>query len=384
MVKNLLFITGTRADFGKIKSLLHSLDTTKGFEYSLFVTGMHTLSRYGYTVDEVYKSIGEHRLLNGFRSVYTFMNQMHGDSMEQILSNTISGLSKYVNEFKPDMIVVHGDRVEALAGAIVGALRNILVAHIEGGELSGTIDEVIRHAITKFAHLHFVSNEEAANRLIQLGEQKNSIYVIGSPDIDLMLSTELPTISEVRNYYDLHFDEYGILLFHPITTDLEATQKCISEIVNALLDTNLNVVIIYPNNDEGCDIIFDEYERFKGIEQFKLYPSLRIEYFLTLLKEAKFIIGNSSAAIREAPVYGTYSINISTRQNNRYHYESIIDCPADKKAILEIINSIGDRKKVNPSFHFGDGKSAEHFINTLKMTEFWNISKQKEFVDIQH
>ena len=382
MTKNILFITSTRADFGKLKPLIRMVDDSPLFECSLFVTGMHTLSRYGYTVDEVYKSLGEHRLAMGFRSVYTFMNQIHGDSMERILANTINGLSRYVQEFRPDMIVVHGDRVEALAGAIVGALRNILVAHIEGGEISGTIDEVIRHAVTKMAHIHFVSNTESADRLKQLGEHPESIFVIGSPDIDLMLSPGLPAIQEVNNYYGIPFKQYGIVLFHPVTTDLEGTAFAAGALVSALLSSTYDYVVPSPNNDEGCELIFSAYEQLKGNPRFMPFTSMRMEYFLTLLTNAIFIIGNSSAGVRESPVYGVYSINIEGRQRNRFNYKSIIDVDGIEKSIKKAIDSIKDLPPCEPSYHFGKGDSASLFMNALENQELWSIQKQKQFIDI--
>jgi UDP-N-acetylglucosamine 2-epimerase (hydrolysing) len=282
MVKKILFLTGTRADFGKLKALLSIIDTSSQFESAVFITGMHTLKRYGYTVDEVYRSLSEHRLREGTRSVYVFHNQVQGEPMERVLANTIDGLSRYVTEFRPDLIVVHGDRVEALAGAIVGSLRNILVAHVEGGEVSGTIDELIRHSVSKLSHIHFVANKEARKRLLQLGEDTENIHVIGSPDIDLMMSRDLPALLEVKKYYEIKFDDYAILMFHPVTTDLEDTQKSVHSIVNAICESNRNYVVIYPNNDEGCEYIFSEYKRLEGNKKIKLIPSMRVEYFLVL------------------------------------------------------------------------------------------------------
>jgi len=382
VTKNILFLTGTRADFGKLKPLIQKVDDSPLFECSLFVTGMHTLSRYGYTVDEVYKSLGEHRLAQGFRNVYTFMNQIHGDSMERILANTINGLSRYVQEFRPDMIVVHGDRVEALAGAIVGALRNILVAHIEGGEISGTIDEVIRHAVTKMAHIHFVSNNESAARLKQLGEHPASIFVIGSPEVDLMLSPSLPSFEEAKDYYGIPFEKYGMVIFHPVTTDPEGTANAAEALVSTLLLSPYNYVVIFPNNDEGCELIFSAYERLKGNQRFMTFPSMRMEYYLTLLKNALFIIGNSSVGVRESPVYGIYSINIEGRQRNRFNYKSIIDVDGLEETIKKAIDSIKDLPPCEPSYHFGKGDSANLFMAALEKQGLWSIPKQKQFIDI--
>src|SRR6478609_6671196 len=162
MRKKILFLTGTRADFGKIKSLISILENHSTFEVFVFVTGMHLQETYGYTLIEIERC--------GFGNIYTFENHTHETTMDLTLAKTIEGLSAYVKSCNPDMIVIHGDRVEALAGAIVGSLNNILVAHIEGGEVSGTIDELIRHAISKLSHVHFVANDAAKNRLIQMGE----------------------------------------------------------------------------------------------------------------------------------------------------------------------------------------------------------------------
>lgn len=383
MSYKVLFLTGTRADFGKLKALIQAVEDHPDFEAAVFITGMHTLSRYGYTVDEVYKSLSEHRLRDGTRSVYVFHNQVQGEPMERVLSNTIDGLSRYVTEFRPDLIVVHGDRVEALAGAIVGALRNILVAHVEGGEVSGTVDELIRHAVTKMSHLHFVANESASKRLRQLGERPDAIHIIGSPDIDLMLSDNLPSLSEVRRYYDISADDFGIVIFHPVTTDLADTKASVRALVDALIDSNRAFVVIYPNNDEGCELIFDEYRRLEGNPRFKLIPSMRVEYFLALLKNARFLLGNSSAGVRECPVFGVPAINVSSRQAGRAASSCIFNVPGVRSEILKEIESNWTKdREPSPDMHFGVGNSAKLFIEALSRESIWNTSTQKYFNDI--
>lgn len=382
-MRKILFITGTRADFGKLKSLILSLDQSKNYDVGIFITGMHTLSRYGYTVDEVFRSIPEHRLLDGTRNVYVFHNQVIGEAMERVLASTIEGLSRYVTEFRPDLIVVHGDRVEALAGAIVGALRNILVAHIEGGEVSGTVDELIRHAVTKMSHIHFGANNQALRRLLQLGECRESIHIIGSPDVDLIFSSSLPSLAEVKSYYDIRFDDYGVIIFHPITTDIDDTESSANAIVKAVLNSGHNYVVIYPNNDEGCEIIFNAWKQFQGNSKIKLIPSMRIEYFLVLLRSARFLLGNSSAGIRECPVFGVPAINISKRQTGRANLECIINVEGDAGQILSAINEcMRSLIRYKPDLTFGHGNSAQLFIETLNKDSFWQTSTQKLFKDI--
>lgn len=370
MKKRILFLTGTRADFGKLKSLIVAVQQVEDFETQVFVTGMHLSRKYGKTIDEVYKS--------GIVNVFPFVNHDRIDCMDRTLAKTIDGLSHFIAESPPNLIVVHGDRVEALAGAIVGSLNNILVAHVEGGELSGTIDELIRHSISKMSHIHLVSNESAAKRLMQMGEVEKSIYVIGSPDLDIMLSKDLKPIEYVKDYYGIDFSNYGLLLFHPVTTEQEYWKQHTNEVVNAVIDSGKNFIVVYPNNDLGSDIILNEYERLSDRTRFKVFPSIRFEYFVVLLKNADFILGNSSAGIREAPYYGVPTIDIGTRQKNRAHFKTIKNCTYAKTEIIKAINAV-QRGAVADGCYFGDGKSDARFLQILKSEEFWSICPQKQF-----
>lgn len=368
----IVFLTGTRADFGKLKSLMLRIQKDPEFDVQIFVTGMHNLQKYGETHREIDKA--------GLKNVHKFINQGYLDRMDTVLSKTISGFSDYVRENSPDMIVVHGDRVEALAAATVGALNNIIVTHIEGGEVSGTVDELIRHAITKMANLHFVSNNDAYRRLIQLGENKKTIYNIGSPDIDIMDSNLLPKFSEVCRRYKIAFKKYGILLFHPVTSEIRDLSKQINLIINSLLESKKNYIVIYPNNDHGADKIFHEYERlFKNI-RFRLIPSMRFEYFLSALKKAEFIIGNSSAGVREAPHFGVPTINIGSRQHNRVKCHLIINSDYNYDKILSAINLVNNIKR-KPVKMFGSGDSAIKFHKILKNKDIWKVGTQKYFKD---
>jgi UDP-N-acetylglucosamine 2-epimerase (hydrolysing) len=383
MTRKILFLTGTRADFGKLKSLIQSVEGAKDFEVAIFITGMHTLSRYGYTLDEVYRVLPEHRLRDGTRSVYVYHNQVVGEPMERVLASTIEGLSRYLSEFTPDLIVVHGDRVEALAGAIVGALRNIRVAHVEGGEVSGTVDELIRHAVTKMSHIHFVANEKASRRLLQLGERPETIHIIGSPDIDLMMSSSLPDLAEVQRYYDIPFGDYGVIIFHPVTTDLADTERSAQVIADAVLESDREHVVIFPNNDEGCELIFNAWKRLEGNKRIKLLPSMRVEYFLVMLLNARYLLGNSSAGIRECPVFGVPAINVSTRQTGRANSPCIVNVDGDHAQIQAAMNSCWDNQERHaPDLAFGAGNSAQLFLEVMANESFWQVSTQKLFNDI--
>lgn len=372
--RGILFVTGTRADFGKMKPLIKEVDRSNEFEAYIFATGMHTIARYGSTINEIKKV--------GFKNIFSYINQdgTVNSQMDIVLANTIQGLGHYIREFRPDLIIVHGDRIEALAGAISGALNNILVAHVEGGELSGTVDELIRHSVTKLSHLHFVANDEARKRLIQMGENPETIFVIGSPDIDVMLSDKLPSLLEVKSKYEINYSEYAIFIYHPVTTELNLLRHRIETTVDALIASRMNFVVIYPNNDTGSEIIMESFERFNNNPHFRAIPSMRFERFLTLMKNAIAIVGNSSAGIREAPVYGVPTINIGNRQMNRYDYHSILNVPENQELILDAFSKLPE--SVIPSLHFGSGGSTKLFMKQLHNPKLWNTTLQKQFNEL--
>jgi UDP-N-acetylglucosamine 2-epimerase (hydrolysing) len=373
--KKIVFLTGTRADYGKLKSLINITQSTSGFHVHLFVTGMHMQAQYGKTINEIIKS--------GHKNIESFNNV--SSSMDISLSKTISGFSKYIKKIQPDLVVVHGDRLEALAGAIVCATNNVLVAHIEGGEVSGTIDESIRHAVSKFSHIHFTTDNNSKKRLIQLGEHKKNIFVIGSPDFDLMKSKNMINIQKVKEYYGIPFKDYGIVLFHPVTTEVDKIDEHTEELCKALIKYNHNYVVIFPNNDLGSEKIIKIYKNKLKKNTIKIFPSLRFEYFLSLLKHASFIIGNSSCGLREAPFFKVPTINIGTRQKNRSNLSSIINIDPKESEILNALKQTTLKqstrnKGISKITHVSD--SDKRFIKTLKQRRIWNISKQKFFNDL--
>lgn len=373
-MKKIVFLTGTRADFGKLKSLIQAVHQSADFEYHIFATGMHLQEKYGLTVIEIEKA--------GFKNIHQFKNHTAETSMELTLAKTIEGFSAFIKEIAPDLIIVHGDRVESLAGAITGSLNNILVGHVEGGEISGTVDELIRHSVSKLSHIHFVSNQLAARRLIQMGEMEASIFVVGSPDLDILFSHNLPTLKEVKTYYEIPFETYAILLFHPITTAVIQLKDQALNLTQALLEDTTNYVVIYPNNDLGSSYIFEAYESLKTNARFRMFPSIRFEYFITLLNNAEFLLGNSSAGIHEAPYLGIPTVNVGQRQENRdLKNIEIVHTSNEKEAILE---GIEKAKMLTISVRKPEIKTAaaEQFIQALHSHELWEINHQKQFKDI--
>ena len=374
MNKKIIFVTGTRADFGKLKSLINICTQNDNFDVHVFITGMHNDPKFGSTYLEVQK------LKN--TTFHRFINFTNESSMDLTLAKTINGFSDVVSTINPDLIIVHGDRLEPLAAAIVGSFRNILVSHIEGGELSGTIDELIRHSISKLAQIHFVSNKKAKKRLIQMGEYPESIHVIGSPDIDLMFSDSLPSLKKAKVKYDIQYENYSICLFHPVTSEIKLIKAQVEILKESLLRSNKNYIVIYPNNDFGSETIINCYKKIKS-SKIKIIPSLRFEYFLTLLKNSDFIIGNSSAGIREAPYYSLPSINLGTRQLNRDFNNSIYNLNFDLEEIISTIKRLNIEKVLKPNLNYGKGDSNIKFLEILNKKSTWKINTQKQFKELK-
>jgi UDP-N-acetylglucosamine 2-epimerase (hydrolysing) len=369
--KKIIFVTATRADFGKLKSLIKVSKSQSKFEVFIVVTGMHIIKNFGNTHLEINKF---------FKSnIYKFENQTLGDRLEIILTKTTEKFSQIVKEIQPDLIVLHGDRVETLACALVGSLNHILTAHVEGGELSGTIDDTIRHAVTKLSHIHFVGSTDAKKRVKKMGEIKNHIHNIGSPDIDVILNDKLPSFDQVKKRYSIKFDEYAILAWHPVTSKVRYLKNETTKLLKFLQKIKRKIIIIYPNNDPGNKLILDCYRKLKN-NKFKIVKSLRFEYFLTLLKNSQFIIGNSSSAIYEAPILKVPAINIGDRQHKRIKSNVIknfeIHDLSEKK-----LNSFLKSYKATKKVYFGYGNSDKKFLKIISKKSFWNTPTQKFFSD---
>lgn len=373
MKKRILFVTSTRADYGKLKSIILKIQDDKKFVSKVFVTGMHNIKLYGSTVGEL--------IYDKIKGIYFHKNQNKFSKMDEILINTIRGFSPILKKFKPDLVVIHGDRIEPLACALSSLLNNFLVAHIEGGEVSGTVDEMLRHAISKISQIHLVSNQIAKKRLIQMGENQKNIFIVGSPDVDVILSDNLPTLKKVKKRYEIKFNKFAIAILHPVTTNIKNLERESKIFFKTLSETNINYVVIFPNNDHGSKIILNELLKYRNYNKFKIFPSIRFEYYLTLLKNSDFIIGNSSSGIMEAPYYGVSTINIGDRQNNRLKSTLIKNINFSEIKIKKSIKFVKNRK-ISKRHFFGKGKSAKKILTLLKTNKIWKISNQKNFIDI--
>lgn len=371
MYHHLIFLTGTRADFGKLEPLAAAARDA-GHRVTFFVTGMHMMDRYGLTRNEVRRMPGV--------AVEEFVNQVDGDPQDLILARTVIGFSNFVVKAKPDLIVLHGDRIEALAGALVAATNYFRSAHIEGGEVSGTIDEVFRHCNSKLCTHHFVSSEAAARRVMALGEPPETIHTIGSPELDFHARPSDVTLDEVRRRYDIPFENYGIAVFHPVTSEQDTICEQAAALFGTLNESGHSFVVIAPNNDPGSSAIFAVLDGLPK-ERFRVLPSMRFAHFSELMKNASCMVGNSSAGVREAPFLGLPSLDIGTRQTNRAEAPSVVSCRASQTEMIRTFLTQHWGRRVEPHQGFGKGSAADRFVEILGKPDFWTINLQKAFHD---
>tara|TARA_Y100000389_G_scaffold197899_1_gene233395 strand:- start:17758 stop:18885 length:1128 start_codon:yes stop_codon:yes gene_type:complete len=370
---NIAFFTASRADYGKIKPVILEAKRKK-IKFKIFVTGTHLLKEYGNTKNHIIKDFGKKNLI-------IFKNQNFGESHKLIFKKTVNRFTIALEKKNFDCVFIHGDRIETLAAASVLTFSKIRIAHVEGGELSGTVDEMIRHSVTKLSHLHFVTNSAAKKVLIKSGEDEKNIFITGSPDVDLFDKNLRPTIEEVKKRYEIKFSEYIISFLHPVTTNTKVETKKKAKIYFETIRhlKNENIIQFVPNNDDNSDEILHVLKKkLSKNPNIKILKSMRFEFYLTLLESSRLILGNSSSAIMEAPYFNVPSINVGDRQSNRFGLNKIINTSFSKKNIL---NSIKKAKKIKLKSKpvFGDGNSAKKIINVLLSKKFNKFKIQKTY-----
>lgn len=371
--RKICVITERRADYSRLKPVLKLIQQSKKLELSIIVTGTHLLDEMGHTVDLV--------RADGFPvdaevEMFTKFDQDDGASMSKALGRSLIGITRALERIKPDIVLVGFDLGAHLAGAIAAAHMNIAVAHIQGGEVTGTIDESLRHAITKFAHIHFAATQKSAERIIKMGENPKYVFNVGCPVIDMIVGTRLKTKEGLAKELRIDISKPLLLIIqHPVTTEVDAAQEQILTTLAAVNEINKNkefeVALIYSNIDAGGRRIIEE-EKKSGMKRFKNLP---IETFLSLLRITRVLIGNSSCGIREAPSFKVPVVNIGTRQQGRERADNVIDVGHDKKEIVAgIKKALYDkkfRKKLeNCKNPYGDGRSAKRIVKMLEEIEF--------------
>lgn len=375
-------ITGTRADYHLLSPLLHRINDDNELDLDLVVTGAHLSSNYGDTYQDIEK--------DGFLD-YTKIPILNKDNNINLsICKIIKGMDMHFDKVKSNLLIVLGDRYEILGAVISASNHHIPIAHIHGGEVTqGAIDESIRHAITKFSHLHFTSCEEYRHRVIQLGEDPSSVFNVGALGVENILTQTLLTKEELSNNMPINIDKYSIVTFHPVTLEKGTAKEQVIEMLEAFLEfRDMNFIITKANADDGGEVINKIIDSYVEKYPYKFYTefSLGMIRYLSALKYASLVIGNSSSGILEAPSFHVPTINIGDRQKGRLQARSIINCIPVKESIIASMK-IGLRNDfresiINIENPYGNGKTSEQILFYLKKKLDNGISLKKIFFDI--
>ena len=368
-MKKIVFITGSRGEWGYIRPILRLIEKRSDIDYRLIVTNMHLLASYGNTYKEIEK--------DGFTIHYRIQMALDGYSnytMAKSLGVLMTSLPDIIENEKPDWIVLAGDRGEQLMAAIVAGYTYTPVAHIQAGEVSGNIDGMARHAIGKFVHLHFASNEDAKERLLKLGEESFRVFNVGAPQLDELVSGEFSDISDIKKRLCLDIENgYILAVLHPVTEESKFAREQAKIFIQTLNLCDYPKILILPNNDAGSNEIKYAIENYrKG--QYYVFANLKRKDYLGLLKNCKCIIGNSSSGLLEAPTFRVPAVNIGHRQKMRFRGNNVIDtdfntneiCGAIEKALSEEFHAFLEE---NSDYPYGDGHSSEKILNILLNTK---------------
>lgn len=365
-MRKVAVITGTRADYGILYPVLKAIDSSENLKLQLIVCGMHLCPDFGMTIKEIEKD--GFQISDKFETVFSSDT---GSSMAKTVGLSIMYITQSFERLKPDIVLVLGDRGEMLAAAIAACYMNIPVAHIHGGEVSGTVDESIRHAITKLSHIHFPATLDSKNRIIKMGEKEENVFVVGAPGLDVIKSTKYMSREEFLNKFGLKDDKIILMTQHPVTTEIDDVDFQIRETLNAIVSIGKQTVITYPNSDSGGRIIIRRIEEYRQKYSFiKVYKNLSQYDYLNLLNNADVMVGNSSSGIIEAASFKLPVVNIGTRQNGRLRGINVMDAAYSRKEIINAINkSLYDDnyiksldKCINP---YGDGNASGRIVKIL-------------------
>lgn len=387
MSKLISIVTATRAEYGLLKPIINKLSMIDNLTVNFVVTGTHLSPEFGLT----YKDIEN----DGFQiseKIEIIMSSDTPNSVSKSMGLAMISFADYFTRMKPDLLLLIGDRYEAMAVAVTATNHRIPIAHLYGGETTeGAIDESFRHSITKMSYLHFTSTYEHRNRVIQLGEHPSRVFNVGAIGIENVLNEKLLTKKEIHEKLNIdRLKSYALATFHPVTLESNSTEKQIENLLEVFkLYDNLNFIITKANADTEGRIINSYIDKYaKEYSNIFAFTSLGTLNYLSALKYAKFVIGNSSSGLIEAPSLGIPTINIGDRQKGRVQADSVINCEPEREAIKNAIDSalrldFSERAKkvVNP---YGDGKTTEKIVEIICDYLFQTkIDLKKKFFDYE-
>jgi len=376
-MKKILIITERRADFSRFKPIIKLIQKDKKLDYQLIVTGLHLVKKYGYTVKEINKD--KFKIFSRFKmfdNKYFIKND--GAEMVRAIGKVFLNISHLLKKAKPDLILSGFDIAANFGISVAGAHMNIPVAHIQGGEVSGTIDESIRHATSKFSNFHFTANKETRNRLIKLGEIPKNIFPVGCPSIDALLSESLINKKLIKKKFKIDLDEdFLVVIQHPVTSEQDTLSQ-INKTLSVVKNSKMQHLVVFPNNDSGSKKILQEIKK----TNLNYVPTLTLSEYRTLLGGKMILLGNSSSGIHEAASFKVPVINIGSRQSGRYKPINVINVNYNKKeienALKKVKSQIFYKKIKNIKNPYGDGKSALKIIQIIKKLNLKNFDTQKK------
>lgn len=360
-MRKVLYISGTRADFGLMRASLMAIHADPDLELSVIATGMHLDPTYGETWREIAESG-----LNLAAKLPVEMSPPTGATMARAVGQMTTHLVEQMDQIAPDIVLVLGDRGEMLAASIAAIHLNIPVAHIHGGERSGTVDEAVRHAITKLSHIHFAATNEARTRIIALGEREDCVYVTGAPGLDGLTDIPLPSRDVILG--EMGFDTerpVALMLFHPVLQDAADMAAKTRAVFDGLQGAGWQSLALMPNADAGSDIIRATYATHAP-DGMQTRVHLPRPDFVKVMAVADAMIGNSSSGIIEAASFGTPVLNIGTRQNLRERNANVTDLPEDAAAITTALRYIATHPRPAVQNIYGDGQTAARIVSYLK------------------
>jgi len=367
MVKKICLVTGTRAEYGLSYSILRAIEAHPRLSLQLIVTGMHLLPEYGHTIDFIKKdgfSIAAEIPLYG-------EHDFSGAGMANAIAVCIEKLTIQFKKNRPDIIIAMTDLGFTLASAIVGAHMNIPVAHVHGGDVSGSVDDAVRHATTQLSSIHFPASQKSAEKITTLlGGDVRHLYTVGAPGLDILYQQTLLDEKKIREKYHVSHGPYVLFIQHPVTTEVEEASEQYIITLSALKKVDVPVILIYPNADAGSSDIIDIIEDQYDDQNISIYKSIPRKEFLSLLKYAGTLVGNSSCGIVEAPSLFTPVVNIGNRQKNRECVDTVLHVGHDVDDITQAIRmALYDKDfqyRVKHAIHpYGDGTAGKKIAEIL-------------------
>jgi GDP/UDP-N,N'-diacetylbacillosamine 2-epimerase (hydrolysing) len=361
MTRRVCYVTGTRADFGLLRSTLKALASHPSIDLELIVTGMHLDATHGETVQEILDA----GLKIGAR-VPVPLRPATGATMARNIGRMVQAFVDHLEPNPPEAMLLLGDRGEMLAGAIAGAHLNIPVAHIHGGERSGTVDEPVRHATSKLSHLHFVSTQAARQRLVKMGEHEDNVWVTGAPGLDGLTTTPRRGREALCAEASLRADRpVALMVWHPVLQESEQAGASTQLLIKAILARGMQVVALMPNSDAGSDSIRAALLEYADSTSVRLRTHLPRDEFIAWMACCDVMVGNSSAGIIEAASFGTPVVNIGTRQNLRERNANTIDVPAEPSSVAQALETALRVGRYPLNNIYGDGRAADRIVDIL-------------------